>query len=348
MHRNTRLSEYLVERLTRAELERLVLDMPDGRLLTAKLPDPAAGLLPFAEQAVQLLDRQGLIDAAFFDLLVEARPKLQEEIEALALLWAAPSAKDPEEPGREPEEKAVPTGGRGGAGMVVGAVVVVVILALVALQMWREDRHTQLTGGSQGEAGTFEKSKAKDTATGDLRITVVEPPPPPPPMEPVVICFSSKGRPVSATHDFRTGEQLTLQVRSPEDGYMTMVNVNPEGRSSLLFPWSGEDNHVKKGQELRLPPSGDHLSFQDPVGTEQVILLWSPQPTAALDEVVAVATQLGASDPPEKVWRRALPKATGIKSLVRVDETAGALCTRIQPQGAGDSLLVQLKLDHVP
>ena len=74
--------------------------------------------------------------------------------------------------------------------------------------------------------------------------------------------------------DFRVGAPLTLTIKPDLDCFLTLINVDQQGRTTVLFPNKfNQNNKVLANQELKVPGkevSGFQLIFRDP-GKETVI-----------------------------------------------------------------------------
>ena len=78
------LESFVVDALSSDELRRLVARLPDGAALAAQLPSSGVSLAELVFQTVELLRRQGAIDAAFFAALASALPRRAAAVADLA------------------------------------------------------------------------------------------------------------------------------------------------------------------------------------------------------------------------------------------------------------------------
>lgn len=72
---------------------------------------------------------------------------------------------------------------------------------------------------------------------------------------------------------FKSGETLTVRVRTSDTCYLTLINVDRTGRGTVVFPNDFEqNNYLEAGRELRVPADGAPYVFRlrDP-GRETVI-----------------------------------------------------------------------------
>jgi hypothetical protein len=69
------------------------------------------------------------------------------------------------------------------------------------------------------------------------------------------------------------GDAITMTFSSEEDAYLTILDFTSSGQMLVLFPnkWVS-DNHVKAGQEVKIPASGQKFSMKagGPVGIDVV------------------------------------------------------------------------------
>lgn len=63
------------------EIRRLLSFLPDGKVLVAELPGATASLMAMASAAVEVLQRHGRVDDAFWTAVHAARPRRRDEIE---------------------------------------------------------------------------------------------------------------------------------------------------------------------------------------------------------------------------------------------------------------------------
>jgi hypothetical protein len=72
---------------------------------------------------------------------------------------------------------------------------------------------------------------------------------------------------------YNIGDAITMTFSSDEDAYLTILDFTSSGQMLVLFPnkWVS-DNHVKGGQEVKIPASGQKFSMKagGPVGIDVV------------------------------------------------------------------------------
>ena len=99
-------------------------------------------------------------------------------------------------------------------------------------------------------------------------------------------------RPDSA---YARGERVRVFVRTNQDAYVTILNVDPAGETTVLFPNRYQsDNEVRAGRtvEIPTPGSGSQVVVRGAVGTELLKVIASTEPVP-LFEVMQLA-EVGA------------------------------------------------------
>lgn len=81
---------------------------------------------------------------------------------------------------------------------------------------------------------------------------------------------------LSPQHAFRTGDRVRLSVQSNRDGYLYVLNVGTSGETRLLFPRANGDNRVQRFKDFSF---SSPLVFNEPAGTEQLVLVLAAAPT---------------------------------------------------------------------
>ncbi|MDB4947660.1 MAG: exported protein of unknown function [Gemmatimonadetes bacterium] len=107
---------------------------------------------------------------------------------------------------------------------------------------------------------------------------------------------------------FRLGEKLGFRFRSAREGYLTIVDLDPAGKVTVLYPNAYQrDGHVAAGQEVELPAPEMGFSFtaEAPEGhgvvrafvTERPLALGFEEGDAAQAAAVAEALRTAAGAP---------------------------------------------------
>jgi hypothetical protein len=112
--------------------------------------------------------------------------------------------------------------------------------------------------------------------------------------------------PVNPSTEFKAGDNIKIQFRSNFEGYVYVVNIEPNGKRKLLFPQPDTANNaVSPGERYDIPPGTAAIEFDKEVGTEVLQVIMSrgriPYLDAALkepeqylsDSVASAAAELG-------------------------------------------------------
>jgi hypothetical protein len=95
--------------------------------------------------------------------------------------------------------------------------------------------------------------------------------------------------PVNPSNEFKAGDQIKIQFRSNFEGYIYVVNIEPNGKRKLLFPDADTPNNaVSPAERYDIPPGTGAIEFDKEVGTEVLQVIMSrgriPYLDAALKE----------------------------------------------------------------
>jgi len=90
--------------------------------------------------------------------------------------------------------------------------------------------------------------------------------------------------PVDPSHVFKAGDQIKIQLESNFDGFIYVVNIQPSGKTCLMFPYPGvPDNRVASEEQYQIPPGKDALQFDEEKGTEVLQVIMSRDRVPYLD-----------------------------------------------------------------
>lgn len=81
--------------------------------------------------------------------------------------------------------------------------------------------------------------------------------------------------------NYKQEEPMTISFRADTDCYVTIFNVDSEGKINLLFPNSNSvDNKIKKGKTYTIPEKGAEYEFSvsGASGEEQIIAIATKEP----------------------------------------------------------------------
>ena len=120
-------------------------------------------------------------------------------------------------------------------------------------------------------------------------------------------------------YTYARGEDVQVFVETSKDAYVTVLNVDPAGETTVLFPNRYQpDNFVAAGRALRVPDPSSRFRIvvSGEVGTELLKVIASTQPAPLFD-----AQQLNAAGPFQMVRARPLGIARSL-AVVMTDERA--------------------------
>ena len=111
---------------------------------------------------------------------------------------------------------------------------------------------------------------------------------------------------------YAVGERVRIFVETSEDAYVTLLNVDPVGGTTVLFPNRYQaDNFVRAGRAVEVPAPGSRAAFvvASASGTELIKAVASTRPDSLFE-----AAQLRAAGPfqtvdgrPEDIARSLIP-----------------------------------------
>jgi serine/threonine protein kinase len=155
---------------------------------------------------------------------------------------------------------------------------------------------------------------------------------------------------------FKSGDQVRLNVSSPQDCYLYVVNEGPERAYGLpefvvMFPNAGASAQVVANQPIQIPPpSGnpetDWFEFNEESGVEKIWLIWSERSVAEMEAIKGLANQKDkglVSDPSQiSAVARYLKALAETKVEVEKDEAS----QRTKLKGKGEVLAGVVRLQH--
>jgi hypothetical protein len=99
---------------------------------------------------------------------------------------------------------------------------------------------------------------------------------------------------VSPNETFYSGDKIKLVFDINFDGYAAIINVGPTGNESILFPYLDEgrivDHSVSPNAAVKLPRGNAWINFDSKTGDEQVTVIFSKNPIAAMDSYQEAVT----------------------------------------------------------
>jgi serine/threonine protein kinase len=98
---------------------------------------------------------------------------------------------------------------------------------------------------------------------------------------------------------FKEGDQVRLNLISPQDGYLYVINEGPERADGppdfvVMFPNAGATAQVAAGKTIQIPtpsenPENDWFVFGAEAGVEKIWLIWSERSVAEMEAIKGVA-----------------------------------------------------------
>jgi len=155
---------------------------------------------------------------------------------------------------------------------------------------------------------------------------------------------------------FKEGDQVRLNVSSPQAGYLYVINEGPELTGSppdyvVMFPNAAGSAQVEADQTIQIPapsgnPEADWFVFNEEVGVEKIWLIWSERSVAEMEAVKRWANPKDkglVGDP-----NQASAMAQYLKALaateVQVEKDEASQRTKLK--GKGEVLAGVVRLEH--
>ena len=123
-------------------------------------------------------------------------------------------------------------------------------------------------------------------------------------------------------YTYASGENVQLFVRTSKDAYVTILNVDPAGQTTILFPNQYQsDNLVRANRVVEVPDSASlsRIVVGGTTGTELIKVIASTQPVAPFE-----AQQLGAAGPYQTVRAGAQGVARSLRVVMNPGASGGA------------------------
>ena len=181
--------------------------------------------------------------------------------------------------------------------------------------------------GSAGRAAAEEQSASRTLSVSQATIKGVTPPSRPAVGDALDV-VAWVDRPDST---YARGEQVRMFVETNRDAYVTILNVDPAGQTTVLFPNEYQsDNLVRANSALEVPEPGSNsqVVVTGTVGTELIKVIASTDPIPLFD-----AMQLSEAGAFRMV--RSEPRGTARSLVVAMTEPSGGGSTAPAAGGAG-------------
>jgi hypothetical protein len=156
---------------------------------------------------------------------------------------------------------------------------------------------------------------------------------------------------VPANYEFSSGEKLKLRYTTNTDGYAYWLAKMSSGKYAILFPSkeAGSNNFVKKNENQTVPLTG-YFRFDENPGKESLLLVFSKEKVAELEEAVtkAMAENTTTEQDIPQIASLELNKSQKSKTrdLVFEEEDEEEVSTKTQAGTAGDPFIAYYELIH--
>ena len=109
------------------------------------------------------------------------------------------------------------------------------------------------------------------------------------------------------------GDRVRLFVQTNKDAYVTVLNVGPDGATTLLFPNRGADNRVRANTVTEIPDPGAEASIavSGTTGAELIKVIASTRPVPLFDRA-----QLASAGPFQTLRTRAYETARNLSVVM--------------------------------
>jgi hypothetical protein len=159
-----------------------------------------------------------------------------------------------------------------------------------------------------------------------------------------------KPYPLSGEVNFEQQDQIRLNLRSPQDGHLYIINEAPRAGFApdyvVLFPSPSTNNSksfVRAGRELRFPDQS-WLRFDEQQGVERLWLVFSEDPLPQLEGLNGLATYETRGQVTDDVQNKTIREFLEANSAVKPNlDKSDTLTTLKAP---GKLLLYPVKLEH--
>jgi len=154
---------------------------------------------------------------------------------------------------------------------------------------------------------------------------------------------------VLPTEDFKSGDKVRLIFSANREGRTYWVSKGTSGSYQVLFPSAkaGMDNTVVKNREYTVPAKGA-WKFDENKGTEVLVCFLSPEPIAALDKAVQLASE-GKKDEASSTIAPLLEKhetKRKTRDLVFEEEDDKDVNTKTQISKGNEPFVATYELSH--
>ena len=100
--------------------------------------------------------------------------------------------------------------------------------------------------------------------------------------------LTKDGSIIAPDRQFKSGDELKIEIQSNFDGYVYIVNVEEGGKRYLLFPHVGQtDNRIGSDTVHTLPRGTNYIAFDERPGLEILQVIMSHDPIRSLDAALS-------------------------------------------------------------
>jgi hypothetical protein len=156
---------------------------------------------------------------------------------------------------------------------------------------------------------------------------------------------------VEPNYEFKSGDRVKLRYTTNADGYVYWLAKMSSGKYSVLFPnnQTGMNNLIKKNEEHTVPVKGS-FRFDDKPGTENLLMVFSPDRIPELEQAVVEANGqknnvLENSTQIASVEEKNISKRK-TRDLVFEDEDEEEVNTKTQVAPKGEPFVAMYELIH--
>jgi serine/threonine protein kinase len=220
--------------------------------------------------------------------------------------------------------------------LIALAAMLVVTAGIFAFNSWRSSRTRSVVPATTAPAATA----AVPTRTLTYWITV----------QPFRNGKYQKPYTLSGEVNFEQQDQIRLNIRSPEDGHLYIINEAPrEGFAPdfvVLFPspsTNNGDSFVRAGRELRFPDAS-WLRFDEQQGVERLWLVFAEDPLPQLEQFNGLVNVETRGHVTSYVQGKEIQAFLSANSTVKPNLDKGDTLTTLK--APGKLLLYPLKLEH--
>lgn len=93
--------------------------------------------------------------------------------------------------------------------------------------------------------------------------------------------------PADPSAEFKEGDKIKIQFESNFDGYVYLVNIQPNGKKKIIFPYdAASGNAIAANRRYDFPPGRDAIEFDNEKGTEILQVIMSRDRISLLDDAL--------------------------------------------------------------